>query len=316
MVHGYSLRTNAKGRRRPQSTDETNEQVEGTSTSTSTNTSIVDPHSATLDTPSSAAHNPPGRIVTSSAISTITTTKYQVERQFENWEEIQAARKREQARSTAEAARIRREQIRLGYERELHALRARIVALHQECEVKVEKARKKWKRKWAIERGEIAVVVDPKDIGHGEERNLVGSNLDWEQDAEFGMAVKENYGPSSLTTNNDEGQWPSQTSASLSKSNFRSPPPLRRTQQQQQQQQQDDERRPGETRGRQLPLNRNHPSRPHGSYPQQPQPLRRQQAQMVVIPTPSYGTYGTAVPPETEFRFNGTDGDNDSEMGG
>jgi hypothetical protein len=36
----------------------------------------------------------------------------------------------------------------------------------------------------------------------------------------------------------------------------------------------------------------------------------------MVIPTSSHGTYGTAVPPETEIRFGGTDGDNDSEMDG
>jgi hypothetical protein len=36
----------------------------------------------------------------------------------------------------------------------------------------------------------------------------------------------------------------------------------------------------------------------------------------MVIPTSSHGTYGMAVPPETEIRFGGTDGDNDSEMDG
>jgi hypothetical protein len=31
----------------------------------------------------------------------------------------------------------------------------------------------------------------------------------------------------------------------------------------------------------------------------------------------TYGMYGTAIPdPETENRFSGTDGDNDSEMDG
>jgi hypothetical protein len=44
----------------------------------------------------------------------------------------------------------------------------------------------------------------------------------------------------------------------------------------------------------------------------QPQPLRRQRAQLMMIPTSSHGTY-----PETEPRFvGGTDGDSDSEMGG
>ena len=316
MAHGYNLRTNNKSRRRPQSTDETNGQVEGTSTSTSTNTSTVDPYPANPDTPSRAAHNPPGSTVTSSAISTSTTAKYRVERLPENWEDIQAARKREETRSTAQAARIRREQIRRGYEGELSALRARIVALHQECEVKVDRARRKWERNWAIERGEIAVVVAEHN-GHGKEGNLVSSDLDREEDAEAGMAVDQNHGPPSMTTNNDEGQWPSRTSAPNSKSNLRSPPPFQRTQQWQ-----DDERDPGEAHngsGTGSRRNRNHPSPPpnaHGSRTQRPQPLQRQRVQLMNIPTPSHGTYGTAVPPETEICFGGTDGDNDSEMGG
>jgi hypothetical protein len=310
MAHGYSLRPNSKGRRRPQSTDKTNE-VEGTSTSASTNTSTVDPRPETPDTPSSAAHNPPGSIATSSATSKITTTRYRVERRPETWEEIQAARKRQEARSTAQAVRIHREQIRRGYEGELRALRARVVALHRECEVMVERARRESERNWAIERGEIAVVVDAEDDGDGEGGNLVGSDLDWEEDAEAGMAVDQNYGPSSLTTDNDKDQWPSRSSTFLSETNLQSPPPLRRTQQRQQQ---DDERGLGETHnGSCSRRNRNRPSRSHGSHPQ---PLRRQRAQLMTTPTPSHGTYGTAVPPETGIRFGGIDGGNDSEMGG
>jgi hypothetical protein len=139
MAHGYSLRPNSKGRRRPQSTDETNEQVEG---STSTSTSTVDPRPATptSNTPSSrAAHNPPGSIFTPSTISAATTTNYRVERRPETSEDIQAAGKREEARRTAQAIPIHREQVRRGYEGEL--------------------------RNWAIERGEIAVVVDAEDDG-------------------------------------------------------------------------------------------------------------------------------------------------------
>jgi hypothetical protein len=36
----------------------------------------------------------------------------------------------------------------------------------------------------------------------------------------------------------------------------------------------------------------------------------------MMIPTLSHGTYGTAVPHETEICLGGTDGDNDSEMDG
>ena len=246
MAHEYSLRPDSKGRRRPQSTDEINEQVEGTSTSTSTSTSMsmstVDPRPETPDTPSRGPHDLPSSILTPST-GAITTFSCGVERRPEGWEDIQATRRRQETKSTAQAARTRREQTRRVYEGELRSLRARIVALQQECEMKVEKARKKWKRNWAIERGEIAVVVaaSVKSRDRGE-RNLVGSDLHREEDTEDGMAVEQNYVPSSWTTNNDEDQWPSRTSACHSKSNFRSPPPLWRSQQQQPQQ--DDERGP------------------------------------------------------------------------
>ena len=292
MTHGYSLRPNSKGRRKRQSTDETNEQVEGTSTSTntSTNMSTVDPRPETPDTPSRAPHYPPSSILTPSASAM--TTSYQAERQPESWEDIQAARRRQEARNTAQAARTRREQTRRVYEGELRSLRARVVALQQECEMKVEKARKKWMRNWAIERGEIAVVVAASVKGRGRgERNLVGPNLHREEDTEDGMAVEQNYVPSSLPINNDEDQWPSRSSAHYSKSNVQSPPPLRRIQQQQPQQ--DDERGP-ETdsddgnSSRLFPRERNNPSWPHGPHPQRPQPLQRQRAQFMAIPTSSH----------------------------
>ena len=161
--------------------------------------------------------------------------------------------------------------------------------------MKVEKARKKWMRNWAIERGEIAIVVAASAKGRDRgERNLRGSDMDREEDTEGGMAVDQNYVPLSLTTNNDEHQWPSRTSASLSKTNYRSPPPLQRIQrQQQQQQQQDDERAPdtGNDDGsssRLFPRDRNNPSWPHHPHPQRPQPLRRQRAQFMAIPTSSH----------------------------
>jgi hypothetical protein len=354
MAHGYSLRPNSKGRQRNQSADETKEQVEGTSTSTSTSTSspsegrhktlpdepkgessTVDPRPATPVTPR-AAHNSPGHsrsiLVTSTLINAstaVTTTRYRVEGPLapETREEIQAARKREEARRTAEAVRIQREQIARGYEEELRALRARIVALRRECEVKVERARRKWERDWAIERGEVVVVVEE---GDGGERNLVGSDSDSDSDRENAngemMVVEQNYADmekSSLITNNDDDddqqlwQWPSRSDAPTcgshrSESNFPPPPRVRKTQQPQQQQQDDERGSAGETHtvshtgtGRRLPRkDHSHPSqgrksshhsRLHGS---QPQPLRRQPAQLMVIPTTSShgsGTYGTAV---------------------
>jgi hypothetical protein len=62
-------------------------------------------------------------------------TRYHVQGPAETSEEIQAARKRVEARQIAEASRIRREQIVRGHEEDLHALCARIEALRRECEV-------------------------------------------------------------------------------------------------------------------------------------------------------------------------------------
>ena len=287
MTHGYSLRTNSKGRQRHQSTDETKEQVEGTSANTSTSTSspsegrhktlpdelegesgTVDPRPANPDTPR-AAHNSPlaghsrSILVTSSIINaTTTTTRYRVEGPLapETWEEIQAARKREEARRTTEAVRIQREQIVRGYEEELHTLRARIVALRRECEVKVERVKRKRGRDWAIERGEVVVVVED---GDEEEGDLVGSDSE-DADGEM-MVIEQNNAhaeTTSLITNNDDAQQQWQWSH-RTESNFTPPPPppptrVRKTQQQKQD---DDERGPaGETHtvshtgtGRRLP---------------------------------------------------------------
>jgi hypothetical protein len=357
MTHGYSLRPNTKGRRR-------HYPVEGTSTSGASEegqkpltdelegeSDTVDPRPATPDTPR-AAHNSPAHsrsIITSSIISattttTTTTTRYRIKgRRPETWEEIQAARKREEARRIAEAVRIRRVQIGRGYREELSALHARIAALRRECEVKVERARRKWERDWAIERGEVGVVVEEG----AEEGNLVGSDSNSEDaDADEGeMAVDDNnYAPTdpetSLTTSNDDDHL--QSYWSRSESNFPPTlPPLRRTQQQQHlsqsQRQQEQEQEQGDESGRdRVPAGETHTSTGSGSgslrrhpsqgprksqhsRPEHPQPLRRQRAQLMVFPTSSHGlhrdTYGTAVQ-DPEIRIGGTDGDNDSEMGG
>jgi len=44
-------------------------------------------------------------------------------------------------------------------------VRTRIEALRRECEDRVEKMQRKWERDWAIEQGEVAVVVE-KDSRH------------------------------------------------------------------------------------------------------------------------------------------------------
>jgi hypothetical protein len=375
MTHGYSLRSNAKGREN-KSTDETDDQAESTSIGTSTNYSgtserrcntlteeldgesgVVDPRPTSPDTPR-AAHNSRAPTQDSkpqtmeededqhlhSRSITPSSVNRRVEgcrrRTEETWEEIQAARKREEARRFAEAVRIRRKQVVRGYEEELCALRARIVALRSECEVRVEKVRRKWELDWEIERGDVAVVVD-EGVSSSSMVVSLDSNSNWEDaDGEMEMAVD------SAPTEMSSSCW------SRSKSNFlptaSAPAPLRRTRQHQQQphmgpqgtfplsgmgmgilmlvepsqlqaetmtmekkheDDNDDERGPGEARtgtstGRRrtvkFPTLNDHPSqlsrKSHSSRPHQPQPqpLRRQQAHLLMgIPTgtsePSHG---------------------------
>ncbi|KAI0274028.1 hypothetical protein BGY98DRAFT_1188811 [Russula aff. rugulosa BPL654] len=250
MTHRYSLRSNAN-RKEHKSTEETDAQVEGTSISTGTGSSssstgedgesgIVDPRPTSPDTPR-AAHNSraptqDSKPQTMEEDETITThSSSSVNRRVESrrprpeepWEEIQAAHKREEARRLAEAVRIRRKQLVRGYEEELRALRARIVALRNECEVRVEKVRKKWELDWEIERGEVAVVVDE---GVSSSSMVVSSDLNsnWEDaDGEMEMAVD------NAPTETSSSCW------SRSKGNFLppapAPAPIRKTQHQQQQ---------------------------------------------------------------------------------
>ena len=175
--HKYSLRPNAKGRRGHQSADDPDGQVESTSTSTSTSARSeghditdelcdADPGHAALYTPK-AAHNTPVPEQDSEQERTegdqrrfhgltAPTTRHVIE----TWEEIEAGRKREEARRCAEAVRIRREQIVRGFEAEIRGLRARIVALRHECEERVARVQRKWERAPAIEQGEVVMVEE------------------------------------------------------------------------------------------------------------------------------------------------------------
>jgi hypothetical protein len=153
MSHRYSLRPHAKGRRGHQTADEPEGQVKGTtSKSTSTDgilasegghdilTDKLEDEPGTVDLrpttlyPSRAAHDTPAPIQDSEE-DWRRTTRYRVQGPAETSEEIQAARKRVEARHVAEASRIQCEQIVHGYEEDLRALHARIEALHRECKV-------------------------------------------------------------------------------------------------------------------------------------------------------------------------------------
>ena len=230
MSHRYSLRPNVRGRRGHQSANEPEGQVEGTSQSTSTDgilasrgghDILTDELENELGTvvsrpttmyPSRAAHNTPARTQDSEE-DWLRKTRYRVQGPAETSEEIQAARKRVEVRRIAEAGRIQRVQVMRGYEEDLRALRARIEALRRECEDRVEKVRKKWEQDWAIERGEMVVVIEEEDET-GEEEEEDEMVIQYREDADGDMGVDEDYAPTetSLTTDDDEDcqwQWPS-----------------------------------------------------------------------------------------------------------
>jgi hypothetical protein len=228
MSHRYSLRPHAKGRRGHQTADEPGGQVKGT-TSQSNGTNGIQASDGghdilaneLEDKPSTFESRPTTPYSSRAANNTSTpmqdseedwrrTIRYRVQGPAETSEEIQAARKRVEARCTAEASRIRREQTVRGYEEDLRTLRAGIEALRRECEVRVERVRRKWERDWAIERDEVAVVVEEEE-GMGEEEEMMNTHR---EDADVDMAVNEDYAPTetSRTTDDDEGrqwQWPS-----------------------------------------------------------------------------------------------------------
>ena len=119
----------------------------------------------------------------------------------ESWEEIQAGRQREEARRCVEAVRIRREQIVRGFEQEICGLRARIVALREECEEQVARAQRKWGRGREIERGEVAMVEED-----GEMMEELGS-----ENADFEMEDPKDCIPTQVSmtieNDNDNEQW-------------------------------------------------------------------------------------------------------------
>ena len=325
MTHEHRLRQKAKGRQGHQSTDDTDGQVEGTSYSTS-NTSeggqitltdelegdIVDRRPATPDTPE-AVHMSPAptqdsrhetteddrerhqlSIVTPTIISAHATA----------WYGVRGAPTLKEIRLREEARRIRREQIIRGYEEELHALRARIMALRRECEAEVKKVRRKRERAWAIKRREVAIVVED-----GEEE-LVGSGSVLEKPHDE-KEIRHYLPVETPFDDDDQGrQCPSQSAPGWScpRSNF--PPPSLGNSTQQQHLLQweqphigtfqfgldamgEDERGPRGTHAGRWLL-RNHPGvgQGQGQIRPQAQPLRRRQAQLIAI-----------------------NGDDDSEMG-
>jgi hypothetical protein len=327
MSHRYSLRPHAKGRREYQSADESEGQVKGT-TSKSTGTDGILASEGGHDILTNELEDEPGTVESRpttpcpSRVDHITPaptkdpeedwwrrTRYRVQGPAETLEEIQTARKRAEARCIAEAGRIRRDQIVRGYEEDLRALRARIEALRRECEVRVEKTWRKWERDWAIERGEVAVVVEEEEeTGEEEEEEKVMRTN--REDADVDMAVDEDYTPTEtlLTTDDDEDrqwQWPSWSVSSLclalklischpsssSLSPWPQQPPHMGIFQSSDKEVRSSSRRP---RPNEMEEDERGPIRSSSSrlHPSQPQPLRRQPAQLMVVPTTSsHGLY-------------------------
>jgi hypothetical protein len=192
MSHRYSLRPNVKGRQGRQSANEPEGQVEGTSQSTSTDgilaskgghdilTSEPENELGTVEScpttpyPSRAAHNTPAS-TRDSEEDWQRAIRYRVQGPAETSEEIQAARKRVEARCIAEASHIRQVQIMHGYKEDLQALRTQIEALRCECEAQVNRVQRKSERGWAIKWGEMEMVVEGEETGEEEEENKMNT---------------------------------------------------------------------------------------------------------------------------------------------
>jgi hypothetical protein len=322
MTYGYNLRPKAKGRQRHQSTSSTSELESGheilPDEEQEGESGTVDPRPATPDTPRAAQNS-------NSPAAPTRDPKHNQTTERENWqqqqqrhlretqEEIQAARKREEARSCAEAVRIRHEQVVRGYEAELRALRARIFALRREGEVAVENARRKWERAWAVERGEVAVVVEEEDVGNGREEeglsSFVGSEDCWKNaDGAMEMTVDRGYCATTeiISSSLLGGSCSSENNFMLASAP--APALLRKNQQQphwgmvgpSQHNDNDDGRGPGpagetqtgsaDRQRMRFPTLNHLPSqgrKSHSGQSHHPQPLRRQPAQLMVIPTTS-----------------------------
>jgi hypothetical protein len=202
----------------------------------------------------------------------------------ESWEEIQAGRKREEARRCTEAMRIRREQIVRGFEQEICGLRARIVALRGECEEQVARVQRKWERAREIERGEVAMVEEDGkvlvDLGSEDADSEMGDQNDDDNDNEQWQQQRWPSQPPSHRSRRSETRFPPPHQTGSSELQ-RQPPrmgeisatsgmagPSRLQPEAMKEEREEARRRPRRSQGRVI----------------QGQPLQRQSAQLVVIP--------------------------------
>ncbi|KAH9988052.1 hypothetical protein BJV77DRAFT_1070277 [Russula vinacea] len=236
--------------------------------------------------------------------------------------------KRAQARGRAppcRAVRIQREQVVRGFEDEIYALRARIGALREECEVRVARVQRGWERERRCVR---AAMIERGEVEHEDEGEVMVTGLglgpDVDADVDGEMEVNNTYAPTetSLTTDDgdDEEPWPSR-SPPPHWSHFETPsppPPLLQRQRQESHVMKGISSSSGEGPSRLEPeaMEEDEDSQPcHQNQDRpQPQPLRRQPAQLMAIPISSLDmhAYGTAaLIPGNRLR----DMDKDSEMG-
>ena len=295
MAHGYSLRSTAKGRRGHQSS-----QVKGSSDGTISSTGhdlADDPgpaapetaaHDAPVPTQSSSAHQTTEEERRSRGIpSTILGNTTHLDprkcatrtRRLESSEEIRKGRAREEERRRAEAGRIQREQIELGFKRDVDALRARIEALRRERDAEVARVKRRWERAREIEQGGVAVTEEDGEVveeGDSEE-------ADGEMEVEGDYAQTE----VSFTANDDEdGRWQQQRWPSPPPprwSHHSETPTLQTGSRKTQQPPRIEERFPssGIVGPSQLEEESEEARQSQG---QVPQPLRRQRAQLVMLP--------------------------------
>lgn len=169
MTHGYSLRPHAKGRRGQQSTGNPDSQVEGPIDGTdeghypraALNTAVPAQnleHQRTEE----RSHGIPSPIGNTIITTHLDLGRFTIRSRLVTEKDIQASRQREEARRCADECRIRREQIQLGHERDRSALRARIVALREECKEEVARVQRKWAHE--IEVGELVMMEEDGEV--------------------------------------------------------------------------------------------------------------------------------------------------------
>ena len=303
MTHGYSLRPKAKGRKGTDVLEDArNASVNSTGQGNQDITDEPEGGSAAADDGPANLHDLSSSLNSQTlrhdygerrleawrqrGITTFSTTTlnrepttYRVEGPLQTLEDIQESRWRAAARHRIDALRIQREQLEHQYRQDLCGLHDRIAVLRHECEEEIERVRWEWRRRRAIERGEALEAEE------GEEEEEEGE-MDCDVE-DKGTEVDSTCAPTetwSTADNDDDGRqrcptrsllcWPHSETAKVPPFGNEAPetltplrpPPLRRL--------------------RGSPLLMAGPSCPrrptHGV-----QPLRRQPAQLMAVPSVS-----------------------------